>query len=207
VHLAAIARKQTENCKNVEVLEGTFEGFESYERFDAILAFTSFHWLKGEDRYQRVLDLLKNSGNLVLVWNWFFQSDSPATDAVNKVYHELLADAYPERKTTAGVNQEVFSIICRREQRVIQNSLFYPIFLKKYLIEYNYNAETYPKLLNTYPRIVKVEEQRRLRFLKRISEVVAEHGKISVPVLASLIISKRKDYFLEAVAESGKEDS
>ena len=204
-HLAAIARKQTEAFKNVEILEGTFEGFESPERFNGILAFTAFHWLKGEDRYERVLNLLKDSGSLVLVWNWFFQSDSPATDAVNDVYHELLTDAYPEQKNTAEVNEEILSILCRREQRIIQNTLFYPAFMRKYLIEYNYNADTYPKLLNTYPRVMKVEEQKRLRFLKRIAEVVAEYGKISVPVFTSLIICKRKDYLLEAVANSGKE--
>lgn len=206
-HLATIARKQTEELKNIEIFEETFESFDSSDRFDVVLAFTTFHWLKGEDRYERVLKLLKDSGSLVLVWNYFFQSDSPATDAVNNVYHELLTDAYPERKDTAEVNEEVFSILCRREQRVIQNSLFYPAFLRKYLTGYNYNAETYPKLLNTYPRVVKVEEQKRLRFLKRVAEVVAEYGKISVPVLTSLIICKRKDYLLKAVAGSGKEDA
>lgn len=203
-HLAAIARKQTEGFPNVEVLEKTFEDFESPEQFDAVLAFTTFHWLKGENRYERVLNFLKDSGSLVLVWNWFFQSDSPATAAVNNVYHELLNDAYPERKNTAEVNEGVFSILCKREQRIIQNSLFYPAFLRRYLTEYNYNAATYPKLLSTYPRVMKVEEQKRLRFLKRVAEVVAEHGKISVPVLTSLIICKRKDYFLKALAGSGK---
>ena len=204
-NLAAIARKQTEKFKNVEVFEGTFESFQSSEQFDAILAFTAFHWLKGEDRYQTVLNLLNSSGSLVLVWNWFFQSDSPAVVAVNRVYHEFLADAYPGQKNAAEVNEEIFSILCRREQRVIQNSLFYPVFLKKYLVAYNYDAETYPKLINTFPRVLKVEEQKRLKFLERVSEVVARHRKISVPILTSLIICKRKDYFLEAVASSGKE--
>jgi hypothetical protein len=77
--------------------------------------------------------------------------------------------------------------------------------MRKYLIEYNYNAETYPKFLNTFPKVVLIDETRRLRFLKRISEVVARHGKISVPVLTSLIICRRKDYLLQAVADSRKE--
>lgn len=43
VHLAAIARERTREYPNVEVCEETFEDFRSSERFDAILAFTSFH--------------------------------------------------------------------------------------------------------------------------------------------------------------------
>lgn len=204
-HLTAIARKQTEGLENVEILEQTFESFESSDRFDAILAFTSFHWLKGKDKYQKVLNLLTDAGNLVLVWNYFFQTDSPVTAAVNRVYHELLSDVYPGQMNVRRVNEEVFSVLTRREQRAIQNSLFYPAFMRKYLVEYNYNAETYPKFLNTFPKIVLVDEARRLRFLKRISEVVAEHGKISVHVFTSLIICKRKDYLLQAVADFGKE--
>lgn len=93
----------------------------------------------------------------------------------------------------------------QREERIIQNPLFYPVFMNKYLVKYNYNAETYPKFLNTLPKIIAVEEERRTKFLQQISEVVARHGKISVPVLTSLIICKRKDYFLKAVADSEKE--
>ena len=78
-HLATIAREQTGKFKKVEVFEGTFENFQARDKFDAILAFTAFHWLNEGDKYQRVLDLLSSSGSLVLVWNSFFQSDSPAT--------------------------------------------------------------------------------------------------------------------------------
>lgn len=206
-HLAAIAREQTKEYTNVEVREETFEGFQTPECFDAILAFTSFHWLKGEDKYQRMLKLLNDAGNLVLVWNYFFQADSPVTVAVNRVYHELLSGVYPGQKGVLKVNEEVFSTLTLREQRVIQNPLFYPAFMRKYLVEYNYSAEMYPKLLNTFPKIVGVPEEKRQKFFARISEVVGEHGTISVPVLTTLIICKRKDYFLRAVAGSGKEST
>lgn len=199
-HLAAIVRKQTEGLKNVEVLEETFENFESSERFDAILAFTSFHWLKDENKYQKALNLLNRSGSLVLAWNWFFQSNSPAVAAVNSVYHELLSDVYPGQMDAARVNEDTFSTLTQREREVIQNPLFYPVFLKKYLVVYNYNAQTYPKLLNTFPKVIGVEEQRRLRFLERVSEVVARHGGISVPVLTSLIICRKRDGFLYAIS-------
>lgn len=198
-HLAAIAREQTEKFKNVEVFEGTFENFKTAERFDAILAFTAFHWLSEKDKYRQVLGLLEDSGSLILVWNSFFQSDSPATAEVNAAYRQFLPDVYPEESTVADVNEGVLSKLNRREQEVIANTLFYPVFLRKYLTTYNYDGETYPRLLNTFPKVVEVEEQKRLNFLGHIGEIVKRHGKISVPVLTTLIVCQRRKYFLEAV--------
>lgn len=199
-NLAMIARKQTEKFENVEIIETTFENFQSMDRFDTILAFTSFHWLREKDKYEKVLNLLINSGTLVLVWNGFFQSDSPVTVEVNKVYHEFLPDIYPGNLDVAGVNESALSTLDHREQEIIQNPLFYPVFLRRYRIVYNYDAQTYPKLLNTFPKIIEIEEQRRLRLFEHISKIVKRHGKISVSVLTTLIICERKDYFLEEVA-------
>lgn len=201
-HLAAIAREQTENFKDVEVFEGTFEDFQTANKFDAILAFTAFHWLNKGDKYQQVLDLLNISGSLVLVWNSFFQSDSIATTEVNRAYREFLPDVYPEESIVADVNEGVLSKLNRREQEVVANPLFYPVFLRKYLTTYNYDDQTYPKLLNTFPKVVEVEEEKRLRFLGRISEIVKRHGKISVAVLTTLIICQKRGRFLEALAKS-----
>lgn len=199
-HLATIARERTGNFENVEIFEGTFENFRTADRFDAILVFTAFHWLGEGDKYQRALDLLSGSGSLVLVWNSFFQSDSPATAEVNRAYREFLPDIYPEESKVADVNEGVLSKLNRREQEVVSNRLFYPVFLRRYLTTYNYDDQTYPKLLNTFPKIVEVEEKKRLMVLGRISEIIKRHGKISVPVLTTLIICQRRRYFLEAVA-------
>lgn len=203
-HLAAIAREQIGNFRNAEVFEGTFEvfAFQSVGKFNTILAFTAFHWLGKRDKYQQVFDLLNDSGILVLIWNSFFQNDSPATVEVNSACQKLLPEIYQEKSTVADVNKSVLSKLNRREQEVVINPLFYPIFLRRYLATYNYDSETYPKLLITFPKVIGVEEQRRLKFLERVSEVVAKHGKISVPVLTTMIICQKKSCFLETVSKS-----
>lgn len=199
-NLAVIAEEQTRKFKNVKVLEGTFEDFQFTNEFNAILAFTAFHWLEEGEKYQKVSDLLKEDGSLILVWNSFFQSNSLVTAEVNKAYHEFLPDTYPEESNAIRVNEGVLSKLNCREQEVVQNPLFYPVFLKKYLITYHYDDQTYPKLLNTFPKIVEIEEQKRLRFFKRISEAVKQYGKISVPVLTTLIICKKRSCFLKMIA-------
>lgn len=199
-HLAAIARKQTEGFPNVEVLEKTFEDFESSERFDAVLAFTAYHWIDQGIGYQKVRDLLDDAGSLVLVWNSFFFSDSAVTAEVNRAYHEYLPDAYPDESTVEEVNGGVLSKLHRREQEVVQNPLLYTVGICKYCTAYNYNAETYPKLLNTFPKIVEISEEKRRKFFERISEIVSKHGTISVPVLTTLIVCKKRSGFLKSIS-------
>jgi len=205
-HLAAIARKQTNELKNVEILEGTFESFESSDRFEAILAFTAYHWIDQGVGYQKVRDLLNDSGSLVLVWNSFFLSNSAVTIEVNKAYSEYLPDVYSNESSIAEVNEGVLAKLHRREQEVIQNPLFYTVALRKYYTVYNYNAETYPKLLNTFPKIAEVPEEQRRKFFARISEIVRRYGTIAVPVLTILLICKKREDFLRAISnpEGGK---
>lgn len=200
-NLAEIARKETSQFDRVNVLEGTFESYQATAKFDAILAFTAFHWLSEGNRYQHVLDLLKPSGSLVLVWNSFFQSDSPVNSEVNAAYTDCLPDIYPTKSTASEVNRGVLSKLNGREVEVIGNPLFYPVFLRKYLTTYNYDEETFPKLLNTFPKVVEVPEERRNQFFGRISEIIKKHGKISVPVLSTLIICQGRSSFLEMVSK------
>lgn len=199
-HLAAIAKKQTEEFPNVEILEGTFESFESSERFDAILAFTAYHWIDQGIGHQKVGNLLDDAGSLVLVWNSFFLSDSAVTTEVNRAYHECLPEAYPDESTVGEVNEGVLSKLHRREREVVQNPLLYTVGIRKYYTAYNYNAETYPKLLNTFPKVVEVPEEQRQKFFARISEIVGKHGTIVVPVLTTLIVCKKRGGFLNAIS-------
>ena len=201
-HLAAIAREQTGKFKNVEIVEGTFENFKTTEKLDGILAFTAFHWLKEGDKYKQVLDMLNGSGSLILVWNSFFQDDSLVTAEVNRAYHEFLPDVYPDESSVVSVNEGVLSKLNSREQEIVANPLFYAVYLRKYLTVYNYDDQTYPKLLNTFPKVVEVGEEKRHKFFERISAIVKRYGVISVPVLSTLIICQRKKAFLEAVTHS-----
>jgi len=191
-HLAAIAKERTKEFNTVEIFKGTFERFQAHGTFDVVLAFTAFHWLNKDSKYERTLDLLNDSGSLVLVWNSFFQSDSPVTIEVNSAYRESLADIYPEELTVAGINEGIRSKLNRREQEVITSPLFRVAFSKQYSIACNFDGQTYPRLLNTFPKIAAIEEARRFEFLSRISEIVERHGGISVPVLTTLIICQRR---------------
>lgn len=197
-NLAAIAREQTSGAPAVKIVEATFEDYRADGAFDAVLALTAFHWISGAARFNKVRDLLEPHGCMVIVWNSFFQCGSLVTGEVNAAYHDLLPDLYPAGDT--DVNAEVAAKLNGRVVEVQQNEDFCLTFLKRYLTVYRYDGTSYPNLLKTYPKIISLDEQRREAFLQKISEIVGRNGWISVPVQTTLLVCRRKDYFMRSIA-------
>ena len=116
---------------------------------------------------------------------------------INLLYQELLPDVY--QKSDQSVNESVLEKLSKREKEFYNNELFFIYFLRKYLTLYNYDEETYPMLLNTFPKIIKSNQDRRENFLYKVKEILKEYGKISMPVLTTVIVCKRKDFFLNSL--------
>lgn len=201
-NLVEIARRQTSTYPNVQVVKGTFEDFEDRTPYDTIMAFTAFHWLREGGRFQKISDLLKGSGSVVIVWNSFFQSETPVTQAINHVYAECLPEIYPDVVIASDVNRGVLDKLQGREVEIWQSRSVYPVFVRKYQTLYNYDATTYPELLNTFPKVVELPDEQRQRFLGRISEVIQQFGKITVPVLTTLIVCRKRDEYLKAISRT-----
>jgi len=199
-NLVAIAKEKTEDFPNVEIIEAMFEDYESSDNFDCLIALTSFHWISEQAKYKKAYDLLNRKGHFVIVWNSFFQSSGIATKEVNSLYHEMLPDIYPNENK--DVNLGVLDKLRGRELEIVGSDLFYLYFLRKYVTVYNYDKETYPMLLNTFPKIIKIEKERREKFLERVGDIIGRHGTISVPVLTTLLITKKKDVFLDKIGKA-----
>lgn len=196
-NLVVIAKEKTKDYPNVEIVEAMFEDYESSNKFDCLIALTSFHWISEQTKYKKAYDLLNRNGHFVIVWNSFFQSTGEATKEVNSLYNEMLSDIYPEQKN--DVNLGVFNKLNGRELEIVGSDMFYLYFLRKYVTVYNYDKETYPMLLNTFPKIIKIKKERREKFLKRVEKIVEKHGTLSVPVLTTLLITKKKDVFFDEI--------
>ncbi|MEM8779911.1 MAG: class I SAM-dependent methyltransferase, partial [Cyanobacteria bacterium P01_G01_bin.49] len=76
-----------ENCQsypNVTIQNTSFEEWElKDQKFDIVLAATSFHWIPPEIGYPKAADSLKDKGYLILLWNKELQPDY-------EVYQQLL---------------------------------------------------------------------------------------------------------------------
>jgi len=51
-NLAKIAKQRLDGYKNVSIVCDTFENYQHTEKFDVALAFTSFHWLTDEQKFE-----------------------------------------------------------------------------------------------------------------------------------------------------------
>jgi len=62
--LAAVARRKVPSAR---VLTGDFETWEADREFDAVTAFTAYHWLDAETRFERSARVLRPGGALAVV--------------------------------------------------------------------------------------------------------------------------------------------
>ena len=66
--LAAFARRKLSGYPAVEVINADFENWRPQRaQFDAVVAFSSFHWIAPEQRYVKTAELLAECGKLALV--------------------------------------------------------------------------------------------------------------------------------------------
>ena len=193
-NLVEVARQNLSKYDNIQFICDTFENCDFEEnQFDIILSATTFHWLNKESKYYDCYKYLKNNGFLVLFWNSFCRENSQIMKEIDEVYARNLSETY-ERES--DVNKSILDKIIKREQELIQSEYFYLVALKRYKTEYQYNADSYVALLNTYPKIIKLKSEVRNKFLREIKEVIVKNGnKITIPVLTSLYICRKKEQF------------
>lgn len=200
INLAKIAKGKTKKYSNVKIFETTFENFKTADKFDCLIAPTSFHWISKKTKYKKAYDLLNRNGAFVIVWNSFFQSQDAAAKEVNKLYREILSEVYPVKNE--NVNFGVLKKLQGREIDIIGNEMFYLQFCRKYINSFNYDKDTYPRLLRTFPKIIKIENKKRADFLLKVSRAIEKYGKIKIPVLTTLMMLKKKKDFLEEIGEA-----
>lgn len=195
-NLLRIAREKLGGQARIEFFGQTFEEFRTDQVFDVVLSATAFHWLKESDKYQRVADLLKHGGQLVVMWNSFCRNNDPVDAEIEAAYQKFLPDVYlPE----PDVNGKVLKKANGKVREILDSQLFYLTFLRKYLLHHVYSPDRYIALLRTYPKIIQAEDRLREEFLEEISNIVQRHQRVIVPVLATVCICRRSGDFSSLV--------
>jgi len=166
--LAAVARRNLAAFPNVEVLNADFETWEPLHGFDAVVAFTAFHWIAPDVRYAKSASLLGERGALAVVstqhvrppdGDRFFVDvqadyeavvpDDPATKAS--------VGGPPAPETIEGLGAEIATSGC-----------FEPVGARRYVWDVTYTADEYVDLLQTYSGHRGFDEETRGRLLTRI---------------------------------------
>jgi SAM-dependent methyltransferase len=162
--LADVARRNLEAYPDAEVVTADFETWRPAEAgFDAVVAFTAFHWLAPEARYARPAALLRRGGALAVVTTQhvvpagadpFFAEAQEDYEAVEPGSSKD-APGLPELVDDLGAEMEA-------------SGLFRVVGVRRYLEDVVYDAQGYVDVLATYSGNRAMAPERRDELFRRL---------------------------------------
>ncbi|MCP6758108.1 MAG: class I SAM-dependent methyltransferase [Fischerella sp. CENA71] len=150
-----LAQQNCQQYLNVEIQNLSFEEWNlEPEKFDAVLAASSFHWIPSEIGYPKAANALKQNGYLILLWNKELQPSYQVYQSLSKVYqiHAPSLDRYEDRETQENILRKLGEMITDSGQ-------FKNLVAGNIESEVTYTADEYLTLLNTYSPYLKLEPQ------------------------------------------------
>ncbi|MGB7566044.1 MAG: class I SAM-dependent methyltransferase, partial [Prochlorococcaceae cyanobacterium] len=82
-----LAEEACQRFPNVDVVTTSLEEWEPHQqRFDAVLAASSFHWIPPDIAYPKAAGALRENGWLILLWNKELQPPIQTHEALGTIY-------------------------------------------------------------------------------------------------------------------------
>jgi SAM-dependent methyltransferase len=160
--LAALARR---NVPRATIINGDFETFEPGVEFDAIAAFTAFHWIDPKLRFAKSARLLRPGGALAVVETHHVlpPDGDPFFAAVQEDYDAVVPHPDnrppPPPEETADLTAEFAA-----------SGLFEPATARRHLWDVTYTADEYVAVLDTYSSNRALPGPQRQELYRRIRE-------------------------------------
>jgi SAM-dependent methyltransferase len=187
--LAAIARRRLAAFPRVEVVNALFEEWEAEaSSFDAVVAFTAFHWVDPEVRYAKPARLLRPGGTLAVA-----ETDHVQVEGGDPFWAEVQADydaVVPSEDNRPPPRPEEVGDLRAELERT---GLFGDVEVRRYLADVTYSAEEYIGVLDTYSPNRAMEPAKRERLFERIRRRVeaSPGGTVRKRYLFTLNLAKR----------------
>jgi SAM-dependent methyltransferase len=192
--LAAFARRKLACFPSVDVINANFENWQpQHAEFDAIVAFTAFHWIDSDVRYTKAAELLRERGKLAIVsaqhvlppdGDPFFVEVQEDYDAVvpDDPKTKIGADGPPHPDTVADLTEEIAA-----------SGRFRNVGTRRYLWDVTYKADDYIAVLNTYSGHRALDDETRELLLSRIHQRIEARpeGEVRKTHLAMLNVAER----------------
>jgi SAM-dependent methyltransferase len=188
--LAHEARRKLRDFPRTTVCVVSFEGWiPGFERFDAVVAATSFHWLDPAVRVEKGADALRADGALAIISTHHVAGGtSEFFDVVQECYvrHDPTTEPGLVLPREAQVSIDVTEI--ERSGR------FDRIDRRAYAKEETYSAEGYEEVLMTYSGHRALEPRARSALLACIRDLINHRfgGRITKRYLFTLTVAHRR---------------
>jgi SAM-dependent methyltransferase len=169
-----LAQQTCESYPNVELQNCSFEEWQlESQRYDAVLAASSFHWVSPDVGYPKAAAAIRPGGYFILLWNKELQPSYEVYQqllAVYQTYTPSLNRTYEDSTTQAAILDQL-------GQMAIESGYFKEMQSGHLEVEITYTIDQYLMLLSTYSPYVKLEAQQRQTLLARLREVLEQNGK------------------------------
>jgi SAM-dependent methyltransferase len=188
--LAAAARRNLAPFPNVHVVRANFETWEPDRAdFDAIVAFTAFHWVDPKLRYEKSARLLRENGSLGLGGTLHVQR--PGGDPFWGDVQEDYDAAVPSEDNRPPPPPEEIEDL---RDEIEASGRFEYVGSRRYVWDLEYTADEYISLLGTYSGHRSPDDTRRTRLYDLIRRRIEARpdGRVTKTYLTMLNVARRR---------------
>jgi hypothetical protein len=182
--LALRARRKLAAFPSVEIVDAPFEEWEPDRvPFDAVIAFTSLHWIDPTMRYTKPARLLREGGALAVVATKHVAGGDPFFAEVQEDYDAVIPSDEnsppPRPDDVADLGDEIAA-----------SGLFADAVIRRYLWDIPYYSAEYLALLDTFSGHRALPEARRRELYGRIRRRIGDR-RVTRTMLAILHVARR----------------
>jgi SAM-dependent methyltransferase len=173
-----LARKNCAVYPQVEIQQTTFEEWElKPEKFDAVLAATSFHWINPEFGNLKIAQALRKNGVLILLWNMTPQPEYKLYQSFQQIYQKYAPslDRYEHIET----QQEIVKAL---GQKAIDSGKFKNIGSQAVVCQLNYSPDDFLLLLSTYTPYLKLDSKTRTCLFTALRQKIADEHRENIQI-------------------------
>jgi SAM-dependent methyltransferase len=165
-----LAQQNCNQYSNVEIQNISFEEWMlEADRFDAVLAASSFHWIPQDVAYLKSAQALQTNGYLILLWNKELQPSYEVYQSLSEVYqiNAPSLNRYEDRETQAKILQGL--------GQIVEDSVLFKDLVSGHVeSQVTYTIDEYLTLLNTYSPYLKLDHKSKEALFKGLRDKI-EH--------------------------------
>jgi ubiquinone/menaquinone biosynthesis C-methylase UbiE len=182
-----LARQNCHQYANIQIHNTTFEEWElETQKFDAVLAATSFHWIPANIGYPKAASALKDNGCLILLWNMLLEPRYEVYQELQQVYQKYAPSlAMYEGREKQKEHLRGFAEI------VSDSGKFQDLVSEDVECKVIYNTDDYLTLLSTYSQCISLDSQMREDLFAGLREKIEEKfaGRLELTYLSACQIA------------------
>ncbi len=187
--LAEVARRRLEGFPSAEIVTAPFETWEPSGRaFDAVVAFTAFHWIDPDVRYEKSARLLRERGTLAVV-----DSRHVLEDRRDSFWIDVQEDYDAVVPGDNGPPPPHPDEVADLGPEIEGSGRFRNVEARRYTWRVRYTADSYIAVLDTYSGHRALADQQRERLYARIRRRITAEPEQAVTktYLTTLNVAER----------------